>query len=50
MKIHQSTLGAAIALPVFLILAISPQSLLAQDDDLNVPGLTEEVPAPRDRQ
>ena len=35
----------ALAVPVFLILVIAPQGTLAQDD-LSVPGLTEETPAP----
>ncbi len=49
MTIRHFSKGAAIALPVFLllaILAIIPRNSLAQDDDLSVPGLTEEVPAP----
>lgn len=43
---HPFSWSAAIALPLFLILAIVPQNTMAQDDDLSVPGLTEEVPAP----
>ncbi len=40
--------ATATALPIFLLvlIAILPQEVCAQGDDLSVPGLTEEVPAP----